>query len=131
MKTIICGGRTDHITPDDKKYLAELKETLPITKVISGGATGVDTDAVQWAKDNNIEYEVFYADWNDLSNDDAIIVKRSDGTQYDARAGFRRNVAMAEVADVCIAFKGGNGTKHMINLSKKMGLRVFSNGTEI
>lgn len=127
MKTIICGGRNNHITDEDKIYLNHLKETLPITHVVSGGAVGVDMEALLWAVENDLEYTIEFAKWDDISYPDAIIKTRKDGTEYDVRAGFRRNEKMSEMADACVALKGGTGTKHMFNTAKKKGLLIFSN----
>ncbi len=40
MKTIICGGRDYVLTRGDAKWLDELRASLPITEVVSGGASG-------------------------------------------------------------------------------------------
>jgi predicted Rossmann fold nucleotide-binding protein DprA/Smf involved in DNA uptake len=42
------------------KVLQEYKEKYNIIKIISGGAKGADTLAVQWANKNNIPTTVFY-----------------------------------------------------------------------
>ena len=123
MKAIICGGRNNHLTDDDKEYL----KTLGITHVVSGGATGIDSDAIIWAKENNIPYTEMKANWDDISRPNAVVRIRKDGKKYDVTAGFYRNEQMAEVAEACVAFTGGNGTKHMWNCAKKKGLKVFSN----
>ena len=124
---IICGGRFNHITQDDRLYLAKLKDEIPISFVLAGGASGIDTEAITWAKEQSIEYHIENAKWEDISNPDAIIKFRKDGTKYDLRAGFRRNMKMAEMADACIALKGGTGTKHMLLHAKTIGLKIYSN----
>jgi predicted Rossmann-fold nucleotide-binding protein len=123
MKAIICGGRNNHLSNEDKEYL----KTLGITHVVSGGATGVDTDAVQWAEENNIPYTIMMANWGDITNPKAVVRTKKDGTKYDVTAGFRRNQEMAEISEACVAFKGGNGTKDMWSRAKKQGLKIFSN----
>lgn len=121
MKTIICGGRNNHLTDDDKEYL----KTVGITHVISGGASGIDTDAIQWAKDNNIEYTEIFANWENINHPKAVVRTRKDGKKYDVTAGFRRNEEMSAIAEACVVFSGGNGTKHMKETATKKGLKVF------
>jgi predicted Rossmann-fold nucleotide-binding protein len=121
MKTIIAGGRNNHLSEDDKEYL----KTLGITHVISGGATGIDTDAISWAVENNIPYTEMKAEWENIDHPKAVIRTRKDGKKYDVTAGFRRNVAMAEIAEACVVFPGGNGTKHMKETAQKKGLTIF------
>ena len=123
MITIICGGRKNYMSEEDREYLL----TLGITHVISGGATGIDTDAVKWAEDNNIPYTVMKADWDNITHLNAVVRTRKDGTKYDVTAGFRRNQDMADIAEACVALKGGNGTKDMWTRAKKKGLKTFSN----
>jgi len=122
VKTIICGGRNNHLTDDDKEYL----KTLGITEVISGLAKGIDSDAVDWAKENNIPCIGIAADWDNLSAPGAVIKFRG-GQQCNIIAGFQRNEKMAGIAEACVAFKGGTGTLHMWKLAKKKGLKTFSN----
>jgi predicted Rossmann-fold nucleotide-binding protein len=121
MKTIICGGRNSHLSEDDKEYL----KTLGITHVVSGGATGIDTDAIQWAKDNNIPFTEMKANWDNITHPKAVVRTRKDGKKYDVTAGFRRNEEMAKIAEACALFAGGNGTKHMAEAAKKLGLKIY------
>ena len=123
MIAIICGGRNVNLTEKDKEYL----KTLGITHVVSGGAKGVDTDAVNWAIENSIPYTIVKPNWNDISQPNAVIRVGKNGVKYDTLAGFRRNEERAAMAEACVAFSGGNGTKHMYNHAKKIGLKMFSN----
>ena len=70
-------------------------------------APGVDTLAVRWANYHGYPLKEFPADWN----------------KYGKAAGYRRNVEMAEYADLLIAFWDGKspGTKHMIDIMKSKG----------
>lgn len=122
MKTIICGGRNAHLSEEDKEYL----KTLGITQVMSGGAAGIDQDAIEWAKENNIPYVIFNAKWGDLLIPGAKIKINKFGKKYNVLAGFQRNEEMAKNAEACVAFAGGNGTKHMWETAKKYGLKRFS-----
>lgn len=125
MKTIIAGTRT----LDDINLIKEaVRESgFTITKVIHGGARGIDNQALNWAMINDIEEEVFLPKWNDLSNSDAIIKVNKFGYKYDAKAGIRRNQEMAKNAEALIAIWDGvsKGTYNMIQEAKKNNLKVY------
>jgi hypothetical protein len=108
MKTIIAGSRT--LT--DYKLIQEAvtESKFDITRVVVGGALGIDQLAEQWAKDKFIQRTVFYPDW-------------SSGKQ----AGYIRNEKMANFADALIAIWDGEskGTAHMIDIARKYGLKVY------
>lgn len=91
-------------------------------KIITGGARGVDTHALDWAMVNRIKYMVYHADWKKHKN----------------AAGPIRNQLMLDsevpkdeyghfiVSDfLVIAFPGGKGTKDMTNRAKKIGIEVI------
>lgn len=105
MRVIIAGSR--NIT--DKNIVEEAIEVagFDITTVISGGARGVDSTAIEIARDKNIEYEEYIAEWD----------------TFGKSAGYLRNVQMAEAADALIAIWDGEskGTKHMIDIMAKKG----------
>lgn len=109
MRTIIAGGR--EITDPKEVILAVEKSGFEITTIISGGARGVDSLAIDYAFENDIEYEVFKADWD----------------RYGRSAGPRRNQEMAENADALIAIWDGEsrGTANMIDTARKLNLKVF------
>lgn len=109
MRTIIAGGR-DCNSYDILKNAISQCGWIPIV-VISGAAKGADTLGEQWAKENSIPCERFPADWN----------------KYGRKAGYIRNVQMAEVAEGLIALWDGEsrGTKHMIDIANKKGLKVY------
>jgi hypothetical protein len=109
MKVIIAGGR--NIT-DYSLLLSTIGESeFEITEVISGMAPGVDTLAVQYARENNLPLAEFHADWN----------------QYKRAAGPIRNRAMANYGEALIAIWDGEsrGTKNMIEEATKRGLKVY------
>ena len=109
MKTIIAGSRS--IT--DYQYFLKIMSAAPWnpTMVLSGMAKGVDTMGEQWARENNIPLEFYPADWD----------------KYGKRAGYLRNEEMAKYADALIAIWDGEskGTKHMIDIAKKKGLKIW------
>ena len=109
MRTIIAGSREGVILQHVEDAIE--KSEFEITTVISGTARGADTFGEFWAEANGIPVERFPADWE----------------LYGKRAGFRRNVQMAENADALIAIWDGEskGTQHMINIATQKGLKVF------
>jgi predicted Rossmann fold nucleotide-binding protein DprA/Smf involved in DNA uptake len=125
MRVVICGSRSEN---DSKLIEMSVAESgFDITEVISGGAKGIDTRAVEWAVENDIEVTVFEADWNNLDYPDAIIKTTKWGQKFDARAGLRRNELMAVYAEGVIAIWDGKskGTKHMIAMARKRELPIF------
>lgn len=109
MRTIIAGGRNIHNY--QLVITAVEKSGINLSQIISGGATGVDSLAIQYAQLNNIPVTVFKADWG----------------QYGKKAGPIRNMEMAKHADALIAIWDGvsRGTKHMIDTAKRKGLMVY------
>lgn len=124
-RLIIAGGRDYHLTPADYEKLDNHRLGLQIAEVVSGCAPGADTDGANWAKKHFIHVEPFPADWDDLSQPDARIRTRADGTRYDAEAGPRRNRQMATYADTVALFPGGSGTADMHKAAKAAGLRIY------
>lgn len=109
MKTIIAGSRS--INSLNLVYKAVKDSSFIITEVVSGGARGIDSLAVVFAKQENIPYIIMRADWD----------------RYGKSAGFRRNGEMANYAEALIAIWDGEsrGTMHMINIAKERKLKVF------
>lgn len=91
------------------KYLREKKKTHNVV-VISGHARGADSLGEKYASDEDLDLEIYPADWK----------------KYGKSAGFMRNKQMADIADAVIAFWNGesHGTKHMIDIAEEKGLNV-------
>ena len=110
-KIIIAGGRDfmDYNLLKEKtnKILQEKKVTHKIV-IISGCARGADTLGLRYASENAFDVEEYPADWD----------------KYGKKAGYMRNVEMAENADALIAFWDGKskGTKHMIDIATERNL---------
>lgn len=108
MKTIIAGSRDF----EDFDYLVDKLEGLgsEVTEVVCGGARGADEQGRLWALREDIPVKVFPAKWD----------------EYGKSSGYRRNVDMADYADMCVCFWDGKsrGTKHMANIAKNKGLPV-------
>lgn len=109
MKVIIAGSR--EITDMEVLYDAINDSGFYLSEIVSGGARGVDTLAIQTADDKKIPLKVFPAKWD----------------IFGKSAGYKRNVEMAEYADALIAVWDGvsKGTKHMIDIANNKGLEVF------
>ena len=109
MKTIIAGSRT----VVDYGILLEAVVQAPfvITTVVSGGARGADKLGELYAAAARLPLHVYPADWKN----------------YGRKAGFIRNIEMAQNAEALIAVWDGvsRGTKHMIEEAKKHGLTVY------
>ena len=110
IKVIVCGGRDFSdlglMTQILNHYIGGYAKTK--VELVSGGARGADTLAIDYGAINHIPINVYYADWN----------------RHGKRAGYLRNAKMAQVATHCIAFWDGksHGTKHMIDLARKNSL---------
>lgn len=109
MKTIICGGSNRLLFPEDYGRLMTLLHEIPITELVCGMATGVDTCAWEWAKSIGLPIKEMPADWAALGKP----------------AGFIRNTAMSLYAEACIAFPGNNGTMDMVSKARAAGLKLF------
>lgn len=143
IRVIICGPRDFN----DYKYLE--KECHRIFKqlanegfishyirkaeieIINGCATGADTLGKKFAEGWNLGIKDFPAKWDDLSVIPCVIKYNKYNKPYNALAGRNRNEQMAKYASetpngICIAiWRETPGTKNMIELAEKYGLRVF------
>lgn len=110
-KVAVVGGRKFKNYALMEHVLDQYKEKHGISLIISGGAPGADTLAERYAHERQIDLSVFMARWDEEGK----------------RAGPRRNVRMANVADIAIAFPDPNskGTRHMINTMKKYDKPVY------
>lgn len=109
MKVIVAGSRDGFVAKNVFEAIEE--SNFIITKVVSGTARGVDKDGEYYAKCNKLPVKQFPADWS----------------TYGKRAGFIRNMAMANYADALVAVWDGKskGTKHMIDTMKALNKPVY------
>ena len=115
MRVIIAGSRNTELTSKEiYQELDKIYSKIDITKVLSGGARGIDTYGEAWAILNKIFVERYTADWN----------------KYGKAAGPIRNRKMAENADALIVFPGGSGTRSMISEARKRNLTIFFVGVD-
>ena len=126
MRVIIAGSRefNDYVLLKEEclKIFRQLKSEgyntdRSVVEIISGAARGADIIGEQFSNVYRLPLKRFKADWD----------------CWGKSAGYRRNEQMALYAKedqeigVLIAFHNGvsKGTKHMIDLANKHGLRVF------
>lgn len=89
--------------------VGEWNNTL-VSRVISGGAQGVDRAGEEWALASRVPVTVYPADWR----------------RHGKSAGIMRNIEMAKDAHALIAIWDGrtNGTRHMIATMRELGKPV-------
>lgn len=131
MRVIIAGSRSikgevalDYVTRAVKATGWEISE------VISGDAEGIDTAAIEWAKNNGIDYVRMPANWTGKGKPAGYL--RNQKMAWYARATSRIMELNGEVV-IPDKFKGGliaiwknksRGTGHMIDLAREYGLEV-------
>ena len=123
MKVIIAGSRSIvDITQVFKAMEAVDFKNEEYTVIVSGGAKGVDTLAIELASICAIPYLIFKPDWNNLDVPGAV-VKEGQYGKYNAKAGIDRNRRMAEYADALIAVwdSKSKGTLNMIDQMVTLG----------
>ena len=118
MATVAIVGNRDGFT---KEYVnAVLDKVLTIKlgqdKVISGGANGVDTYAMEWARNKGVSFRAFMPDMS---------------VQSPARY-FQRNEQIAKACDVLVAFNAHapSGTLNTVNTATKLGKEVIVIGKD-
>jgi len=106
MKVAIVGSRSIN----DQMFVEYLFRCFTYifgkpTKIISGGARGIDTFAEDFAHNFNIDLQVFKPDW----------------AKYGRKAGFIRNEDIIKNCDICLAIWDGesHGTKHDLELCEQ------------
>jgi hypothetical protein len=108
MTTVAIVGSRDYVRLDDVRRFVEALP--PGTIVVSGGARGVDTAAIEAAAARGLATKVYPADW----------------MREGKRAGYLRNYAIVDAADEVVAFWDGasRGTAHTITLAQVAGKPV-------
>lgn len=107
-RTIIAGSRTIGDETIVEKAVSDCG--WGISTVICGCAAGVDTLGKLWAQKTGVPVEDYPAQWD----------------THGRRAGYLRNVQMAEVAEALILIWDGKspGSKMMRDIALKKGLRI-------
>lgn len=127
---LVCGGRhfghVHFLTPREarqaegeraakqnfmlREALDHLRQERGVTKVISGGATGADAAAYEWARSRCIACVVVKAEWR----------------VYGRAAGPIRNGKMLDLKpDFVVAFPGRDGTDDMVSQALAAGVEVI------
>jgi len=110
VKVIIAGGRdfVDYATLC--LFCDKALSGVENIEIVSGTARGADKLGEKYARENEYNLSFFPADWE----------------KYGKSAGYKRNRAMAQYADILIAFWDGEskGTRHMIDLAYEEKLTV-------
>lgn len=130
-RVIIAGSRKYSNLAEASVQLDHLFPAGEELEVVCGEAEGADTVGKLWAIQRKHKVKSFPADWDNLDVKGAVIRKRRDGKQYNAVAGHIRNEQMALYAKeegngYLVTFWDGKspGTKSMISLAKRHGLKV-------
>lgn len=110
-KVAVVGSRYFKDYDEMKRVLDAYREKHGLYFIVSGGARGADELAERYAKEREISYTIFVAEWS----------------KYRNKAGPRRNLKIVETCDVVIAFPGpkSKGTWNTINLARKMKKPVY------
>jgi hypothetical protein len=112
---LVCGGRdqTNKIMVYEKlnAYRKLLEENrYEFSVLVSGAAPGVDSIALNWARDSQVAFVGIPALWD----------------THGKGAGPIRNALMSRLPiSVCLAFNGGTGTQNMIANCKEKGIPLF------
>jgi hypothetical protein len=109
MKLIVAGGRDYFLTEKDWNDLTALCVEHRVDEIITGGCSGVDRDAEEFAGKMGIRHICFPAEWN----------------KYGRSAGPIRNAEMALHGDAVALFPGGRGTESMHKEALRQRLRMF------
>ena len=106
VSVLVCGGRKFGGWPAVQQVLDRIS---PDT-IIHGAASGADSMAGRYARENNIPCREFPAEWR----------------RYGRSAGHRRNQQMLDEGkpDLVVAFPGGTGTRNMVKIAREQGFEV-------
>lgn len=113
MRICVTGGR-DYLNQD---FVKDVFKRLPLLSFVGVGCcTGLDAMVREYARSNNITYQIFKADWTNLGR----------------KAGPIRNEEMLRGSnpDYLLAFVGGRGTKNCSVLAKRLGIKVIDLSNE-
>ena len=128
MKLIIAGGRK---FKDRKLILNVVSEiivtnSLTITEIVSGGASGIDSFGEEWANMRGIPVKLFPAKWKNLSLEPCA-VKSGQYGPYNALAGHNRNKEMAAYGEGLLLIWDGksSGSANMKKLAQEYGLPIY------
>lgn len=109
----------------DYELISQVLRKYNIEHIVSGGASGVDTLAIDYAKANRIPYTEHFAEWDNLDALPCVVKNNKQGKLYNALAGHNRNQRIINDADFLIAFThGSSGTRDSIEKARKKGIPI-------
>lgn len=122
MKIAVIGSRDFA----DYELMHKTLDKETITKIISGGALGADSLAIDYAKEKDIPYKTHIAKWSDIKTEPVLIRFHKDGAPYNALAGINRNTLIIQDSEKVIAFWDGKsrGTMDSLEKAKKFGKKI-------
>lgn len=125
MKIAITGGRAYKLQPADWIWLGKQmafftwnhekdeKRRFETITILHGAARGVDTEVSALLASFGFRIAACPAEWE----------------KHGRAAGTIRNESMARYADLVLAFPGGVGTQHMIDVSRQLHKEVRESPT--
>lgn len=119
MKIAVIGSREFDDYNTLKNILHDFADQ--VVTIISGGAKGADSLAKKYAKEKNLQYIEFAADWYNLDVTPCKIKLDKNGKEYNCLAGFARNKDIISNADMVIAFHNGisRGTLDSLEIARQ------------
>jgi len=110
VRVLVCGGRDFRDRQHVFSVLDAIHAKTPITCIIEGGASGVDSMARVWSTSRKVGLAEYPALWH----------------KYGRAAGYIRNGQMLNEGfpDLVVAFPGGAGTRNMIEQARKCNVPV-------
>lgn len=126
MKCIIAGSR--NINDYDIVVKAIKESGFAISEIVSGEANGPDTIGITYGNKEGIKVSKFPARWDDTVDKPKNEIRFNKfGRAYWVKAGFVRNIEMAEYADALILVWDGksSGSKDMLKTARDYKLQVF------
>lgn len=123
MTIAVIGSRNFTDYQKANSFLNEFNNSIPIGKIVSGGAQGADKIGVRWAKENNLSFQELVPDWNNVNVVPCKVKYNKFGKPYNALAGFNCNKIIVDSCDIVVAFWDGrsSGTKDSIDYAEKLG----------
>ncbi|TPG59992.1 DUF4326 domain-containing protein [Ewingella americana] len=111
VKLLVSGGRDYNNKPQVWSVLDQIHQTIGISKIIEGGAKGLDTQVAIYGYTKCIYVHTANADWD----------------KYGKGAGSIRNQEMLDEyrPDVLLAFSGNRGTSDMVRRAVKHGIPIL------
>lgn len=110
MRIIVCGGRDYHDESLIREALTQIVQVYGVTEIVTGGARGADMLADGIADEIGLDRIIVPANWKKHGRGAGHIRNRRMLTEFKPRA--------------VLAFPGGRGTRHMIEIAKAAGLPV-------